>query len=128
MPLTGIRVLDFGRYIAGPYLGALLADYGAEVIKVEPPGGDSTRHTGPAPEPGMAAMFLGSNRSKKSIALDLKRPEARQALDDIALRHSWSGRVIHRVLRVARTLADLAGPDVLTRDHVLEAAQYRPAW
>lgn len=55
-------------------------------------------------------------------------PEARQALDDIALRHSWSGRVIHRVLRVARTLADLAGPDVLTRDHVLEAAQYRPAW
>ena len=55
-------------------------------------------------------------------------PEARQALDDIALRHSWSGRVIHRVLRVARTLADLAGPGVLTRDHVLEAAQYRPAW
>ena len=55
-------------------------------------------------------------------------PAARQALDDIAQRHSWSGRVIHRVLRVARTLADLGGQTSLGREHVLEAAQYRPAW
>lgn len=79
-PLQGLRVLDLSSVIFGPLASQVLADYGAEVIKVEPPGGDSTRHTGPAPEPGMAAMFLGSNRSKKSIALDLKRPEARQAL------------------------------------------------
>ena len=79
-PLQGLRVLDLSSVIFGPLASQVLADYGAEVIKVEPPGGDSTRHTGPAPEPGMAAMFLGSNRSKKSIALDLKRPEARQAV------------------------------------------------
>ncbi len=79
-PLQGIRVLDLSSVIFGPLASQVLADYGAEVIKVEPPAGDSTRHTGPAPEPGMAAMFLGSNRSKKSLALDLKRPEARAAL------------------------------------------------
>jgi len=79
-PLQGIRVLDLSSVIFGPLASQVLADYGAEVIKVEPPGGDSTRHTGPTPEPGMAAMFLGSNRSKKSLALDLKRPEAQQAL------------------------------------------------
>lgn len=80
MPLQGLRVLDLSSVIFGPLASQVLADYGAEVIKVEPPKGDSTRHTGPAPEPGMAAMFLGSNRSKKSLALDLKRPEARAAL------------------------------------------------
>ena len=60
----------------GPMASQVLADYGAEVIKIEPPGGDSTRYTGPAVEPGMAAMFMGSNRSKKSVVLDLKKPEA----------------------------------------------------
>lgn len=79
-PLQGIRVLDLSSVIFGPLASQVLADYGAEVIKVEPPKGDSTRHTGPTPEPGMAAMFLGSNRSKKSLALDLKQPAAQQAL------------------------------------------------
>lgn len=54
--------------------------------------------------------------------------EARQLLDEVALRHSWSGRVIHRVIRVARTVADLAGQGCIAREHVLESAQYRPAW
>ncbi|WP_280191059.1 CaiB/BaiF CoA transferase family protein [Delftia sp. PS-11] len=79
-PLAGIRVLDLSSVVFGPLASQVLADYGAEVIKIEPPGGDSTRHTGPALEPGMAAMFLGCNRSKKSVVLDLKQPAAQAAL------------------------------------------------
>ncbi len=73
-------MLDLSSVIFGPMASQVLADYGAEVIKIEPPGGDSTRYTGPAVEPGMAAMFMGSNRSKKSVMLDLKQPEAQAAL------------------------------------------------
>ncbi len=78
--LTGIRVLDLSSVVFGPLASQVLADYGAEVIKIEPPAGDSTRHTGPAAEAGMAAMFMGVNRSKKSVVLDLKQAPARQAL------------------------------------------------
>ncbi|MGE8321286.1 MAG: CaiB/BaiF CoA transferase family protein [Comamonas sp.] len=79
-PLSGVRVLDLSSVVFGPLASQVLADYGAEVIKIEPPGGDSTRHTGPAVEPGMAAMFMGCNRSKKSVVLDLKQPAAQEAL------------------------------------------------
>jgi crotonobetainyl-CoA:carnitine CoA-transferase CaiB-like acyl-CoA transferase len=78
--LSGVRVLDLSSVIFGPMASQVLADYGAEVIKIEPPQGDSTRHTGPALEPGMAAMFMGSNRSKKSVVLDLKQEQAQAAL------------------------------------------------
>ena len=78
--LTGVRVLDLSSVIFGPMASQVLADYGAEVIKIEPPTGDSTRYTGPAVEPGMAAMFMGANRSKKSVVLDLKTAEAQAAL------------------------------------------------
>jgi crotonobetainyl-CoA:carnitine CoA-transferase CaiB-like acyl-CoA transferase len=80
LPLHGVKVLDLSSVIFGPLASQTLADYGAEVIKIETLDGDSTRHTGPAAEPGMAALFLGSNRSKKSVALDLKQPAAREAL------------------------------------------------
>lgn len=79
-PLAGLRVLDLSSVIFGPLASQILADYGAEVVKIEPPEGDSTRHTGPTNEPGMAAMFLGANRSKKSVALNLKQPAAQAAL------------------------------------------------
>jgi crotonobetainyl-CoA:carnitine CoA-transferase CaiB-like acyl-CoA transferase len=79
-PLAGIRVLDLTSVMLGPYATQLLGDYGADVVKVEAPDGDSTRHTGPAMEPGMAATFIGANRSKRSIVLDLKQPAAREAL------------------------------------------------
>ncbi|CAG2155586.1 CaiB/BaiF CoA transferase family protein [Cupriavidus numazuensis] len=81
LPLAGIRVIDLSTVVMGPYASQWLADLGAEVIKVEPPEGDSTRRTGPAAEAGMAAIFLGVNRSKKSIVLDLKQPAAQAALD-----------------------------------------------
>lgn len=78
--LSGIKILDLTSVIFGPYASQILADYGADVIKVEAPAGDSTRRTGPAYEEGMSAMFLGVNRNKRSIVLDLKQPEARDAL------------------------------------------------
>lgn len=79
--LAGIRVVDLTTVIFGPSATQVLADYGADVIKVEAPGGDSTRQTGPTAETGMASLFLGSNRNKRSVVLDLKQAEAREALD-----------------------------------------------
>lgn len=74
-PLTGIRVLDFSRVLAGPFCTALLADVGADVIKVEPPQGDDYRHIGPFVG-GEGGLFLLMNRNKRSMALDLKQREA----------------------------------------------------
>ncbi len=70
LPLEGIRVLDFGRYIAGPYCAALLAEYGADVIRVEKRGGGEDRYTTPVTASGEGALFLQMNRNKRSLALD----------------------------------------------------------
>jgi hypothetical protein len=69
----GLRVVDVSQGLAGPMAAMLLADFGAEVIKVEPPEGEMMRGIGPARHPGMAAYFLNVNRNKKSVVLDLKR-------------------------------------------------------
>src|SRR3546814_11898726 len=76
LPLAGIRVVDLGSVAMAPYAGQWLGDLGADVIKVEPPAGDSTRRTGPSPEADIAALFMAANRNKRSIVLDLKQPEA----------------------------------------------------
>ncbi len=74
--LDGIRVIDVSQVLAGPFCCTLLGDMGAEVIKVEPPGGDTTRETELEVAPGVSGPFLAVNRNKRGITLDLKRPEA----------------------------------------------------
>jgi len=82
-PLAGITVVDFTEYIAGPYCTMMLADMGAEVIKIERPEGDAWRHTAPV-APYESRGFLGVNRGKRSVALDLDRPEGREVARRIA--------------------------------------------
>ena len=78
MPLKGIRVLDFGRYIAGPYCAALLGDYGADVIRIEAPGGNDDRYTVPVADDGSGAMFMQMNRGKRCLTLKPGSPEGRE--------------------------------------------------
>ncbi|MDB5837707.1 MAG: hypothetical protein JWR14_7537 [Caballeronia sp.] len=78
--LQGIRVLDFGRYVAGPFCAALLADFGAEVIRIERVGGSEDRFVMPVTEEGEGALFLQANRNKRSITLDIDRPEGREVV------------------------------------------------
>ena len=84
-PLDGVRILDFTRVLAGPLSTALLADLGAEVIKVEPPQGDDYRAIGPMRN-GESALFTVMNRNKKSLALDLKSPQAVALVRELAAR------------------------------------------
>jgi crotonobetainyl-CoA:carnitine CoA-transferase CaiB-like acyl-CoA transferase len=78
--LEGVRVLEFGIYAAVPYASSILGDMGADVIKVEPPGGDAQRHADSYIAPGYSAHFFGLNRSKRSLAVDLGKPDAEPVL------------------------------------------------
>jgi crotonobetainyl-CoA:carnitine CoA-transferase CaiB-like acyl-CoA transferase len=79
-PLQGLRVIDLTSMVLGPYTTQILADYGADVIKIEAPQGDLMRKGGAAKTPGMGALYLQLNRNKRSIVLDLKQPSARAVL------------------------------------------------
>ena len=79
-PLAGVRIVDMTTVLMGPYATQIMADYGADVIKVEPPEGDIMRHGGPMRSPRMGPMYLQANRNKRSIVLDIKTAGGRQAL------------------------------------------------
>lgn len=76
--LKGYRVLDFGRYVAGPYCAALLGDFGAEVIRIEKLAGSEDRHTMPVEPGGVGALFLQMNRNKKGMTLNPMKPQGRE--------------------------------------------------
>ncbi|MGC3985008.1 MAG: CoA transferase [Pseudorhodoferax sp.] len=84
-PLEGIRVLDLSAVLSGPIAAGMLADQGADVVKIESPDGDTARRIGPR-KADISAMFLAANRGKRSLVLDLKQPAAQQIVRELAQR------------------------------------------
>ena len=78
-PYAGIKVLDFGQVMAAPYAGMLLADLGADVVKIESPSGDATRNYTPPDVGGESPYYLFVNRNKRGIAIDLKSEDVASA-------------------------------------------------
>ena len=89
-PFSGIRVAEFGQFIAVPFCGQMLADGGAEVIKVEAPSGDPTRRFNPL-TPGESRIFLSRNSGKRSLPLRLRHPLARPVIDQLL---NWADVVL----------------------------------
>ena len=79
-PLEGVRVLDLTSVVLGPLATQTLGDMGADIVKIEGPAGDTTRYTGPKRSQDMSALYMGLNRNKRSIVLDLKQEAAKEAL------------------------------------------------
>ena len=78
--LDGLKIIDLTRVLGGPYCAQILADHGADVVKLEPPQGDEVRDWGPPFKDGLSAYFSGVNRNKRSLGLDLRQPEGREVL------------------------------------------------
>src|SRR5579872_4414285 len=111
-PLEGVRVIDLSTVVAGPLVTRLMADMGADVIKVEPKAGDIMRWTGPGRHVGMGALFMHLNRGKRSIVLDLKTEEDRERL----LRLSENADLFfHNIRPAAMRRLKLDYPDVAKR-------------
>lgn len=82
LPLSGVRVIDLTRILSGPFCSMLLGDLGADVIKIEGPGGDHVRGQGEKID-GLSWYFASFNRNKRSVVLDLRNPEGRAVLERI---------------------------------------------
>ncbi|MDP9877669.1 crotonobetainyl-CoA:carnitine CoA-transferase CaiB-like acyl-CoA transferase [Variovorax boronicumulans] len=108
-PLEGVRVIDMATVLMGPVATQILGDYGADVIKVEPPEGDVMRHAGEARNARMGPMYLATGRNKRSIVLDVKKPEGRQALLRLC---ETADLFIHNVRPAAMRRAGLAYEDI----------------
>jgi crotonobetainyl-CoA:carnitine CoA-transferase CaiB-like acyl-CoA transferase len=101
-PLAGLRVVDLTGMVMGPYCTQIMADMGADVIKVEPPEGDNTRFISVAPEPGMSGVFANVNRGKRSVVLDLRTDAGKAALRKLVKSadvfiHSMRGKAIAKL-------------------------------
>lgn len=94
LPLAGVRVLDLSTVMAGPFATHVLAEQGADLIKVEPPEGDIMRFSGRAPEPGMAPIYQHMNRGKRSIAIDLKAERGHEVLHRLV---GWADVLVYNM-------------------------------
>jgi crotonobetainyl-CoA:carnitine CoA-transferase CaiB-like acyl-CoA transferase len=100
--MKGVRVIDLTAMVMGPYCTQIMADMGADVIKIEPPAGDNTRYISVGPEPGMSGVFVNVNRGKRSVVLDLRYGEGKGALrkligqSDVFI-HSMRARAIAKL-------------------------------
>jgi crotonobetainyl-CoA:carnitine CoA-transferase CaiB-like acyl-CoA transferase len=101
-PLSDVRVVDLTAMVMGPYCTQIMADMGADVIKIEPPTGDDTRYVSVGPEPGMGGVFVNVNRGKRSVMLDLRSDDGKDTLrrlikhSDVFI-HSMRSRAIGRL-------------------------------
>ena len=111
--LSGIRVIDLTSVVMGPFATYQLGALGADIIKVEPPEGEAVRHIAPARNPGMGGMFLNVNRDKRSLVLDLKRPEAKAALARVI---ATADVLVHNMRRPAARRLGI-DPETLCAEH-----------
>jgi len=107
--LKGIRVLDLTTTYLGPYATQFLGDLGADVIKIEPPGGEVGRSPRPSRSPEMGAGFLNTNRNKRSLVLDLRKPAAREVLLRLA---KTADAFVHNMRPQAAAKLGVAYPEV----------------
>jgi crotonobetainyl-CoA:carnitine CoA-transferase CaiB-like acyl-CoA transferase len=101
-PMAGIRIIDLTSMVFGPYATQIMADMGADVIKIEPPSGDDTRNISRGPVPGMSGVFVNVNRGKRSVVLDMKSEAGKAALTKLiagadVFIHSMRSKAIERL-------------------------------
>ncbi|GAA5154160.1 CoA transferase [Amycolatopsis dongchuanensis] len=120
--LDGVRVVDLSTTLMGPYCTMLLAQWGADVVKVEPPGGDPARYIGDVRGTGMGPFFLNANRGKRSVVLDLKTAAGAEALSGLI---AWADVVVHTLRPDAARELGLAADTIVRRNPRCVALAFR---